>query len=191
MVDLADQPLRPDEQPVGVAVDRLLAQGGLDRRGYQQPSFHVPLGPLRLRFANPGLLPWHDIHHVLTGYGNDFWGEVGISAYELRGGGCTPPVALLCLGALALGLLADPRWTAAAWRRAARCRSLYRRRPHPALLDRCQVGRLRRALRIPAQGLRPTCAPCPWWHRSDRRSPPGVEDDRSGSTICSGMTCKP
>ena len=35
---------------------------------------------------NPGFLPWHDLHHVATGYGTGLIGEAEISAYELRAG---------------------------------------------------------------------------------------------------------
>lgn len=125
------------------ARDRFLRESGLDARGYDAPDFPVHVGPVTLRFRNPGLLPWHDLHHVATGYGSDLLGEAEISAFELRGGGATPLVRLLCVGAIAIALCIAPRRVIEAWRRARGVRSLYRSRlPYERLLG-MRVGELR------------------------------------------------
>jgi hypothetical protein len=88
-------------------------------------AFRVRLGPLAIPIPNPGQLHWHDLHHLVLGYGTDLEGEMEISAYELRTVPRTLIVFLLCIAGVAAGLVLAPRRTLAAWRRARRCRNLY------------------------------------------------------------------
>ena len=126
------------------ARDLFFRESGLDTSGYDAPDFIVRVGPLTLRFPNPGLLPYHDLHHLITGYGSDIIGEAEISAFELRGGGATPLIRLLSIGALAIALFIAPVRVIRAWRRARGARSLYSLgQPYERLLG-MRLGELRR-----------------------------------------------
>ncbi|MBX3271047.1 MAG: hypothetical protein KF729_12350 [Sandaracinaceae bacterium] len=107
------------------ALGAYFARHGLDRGGYAARRFRVPLGLVTLTFPNPGRLHLHDLHHVALDAPPTFWGEVEVSALELRAGPPTALIALLCVGALALGCLVGPARTARAWRRARGARHLY------------------------------------------------------------------
>ena len=114
------------------ALESFCAEHRLDRRGYADTKFRVPLGPFTLVFPNPGKLPLHDLHHVMLGAAPTFWGEVEVSALELRGGPPNVIIWILCVGALALGMLARPRRVIAWWRMSRGCRLLY---DHPDPLE--------------------------------------------------------
>lgn len=97
--------------------------------------FFVDIGSLRVALPNPGFLDRHDLHHVLLGAPPDFFGEVEVSAYELRTGCPSAFVALLCVGSLGLAALVAPGRVARAWRRFAGCRgNLYGGPPLGVLL---------------------------------------------------------
>jgi hypothetical protein len=132
-----------DAMLVRDARDRLLAEEGLSTSGYDAPGFPVRLGPFTICFPNPGLLPWHDLHHVATGYRCDLLGEAEISAFELRAGGATPLIRLLSVGAIAIALFIAPRRVIRAWRRARGARTLYARRSRYEQLLAMRVGELR------------------------------------------------
>lgn len=87
--------------------------------------FWVALGPLKVPVPHPGQLRWHDLHHVVLGYGTDAIGEMEISAFELRTGVKTPMVLALCLAGIALGLVVAPQRTVRAWRSARAKRNVY------------------------------------------------------------------
>jgi hypothetical protein len=95
---------------------------GADRRG---PVFWVRLGSVSIPVPHPGQLHWHDLHHLVLGYGTDLVGEMEISAFELRTLPRTVIVFLLCVAGVAAGLIWAPRRTIAAWRRAKGWRNLY------------------------------------------------------------------
>jgi hypothetical protein len=97
-------------------------QVGADRRG---PVFWVRLGSVSIPVPHPGQLHWHDLHHLVLGYGTDLVGEMEISAFELRTVPRTVVVFLLCVAGVAAGLIWAPRQTIAAWRRAKGWRNLY------------------------------------------------------------------
>jgi hypothetical protein len=78
-----------------------------------------------LPVPHPGRIDEHDLHHVILGVDSDLAGEAAVSAFEMRTGPPTLGIALLCVGAIALGLIVAPRRTGAAWRRAAGCRNCY------------------------------------------------------------------
>lgn len=110
---------------VADALDAFLAKHGLDRGGYTADSLVVRLGPVKLPFPNPGLLPFHDLHHLALDAPPRFWGEVEVSIFELRAGPPTWLIGFLCIGAIGLGSLLAPRRVARWWRRYAGCRALY------------------------------------------------------------------
>ena len=133
------------------ARDLFFRDSGLDTSGYDAPDFVVRVGPVGLRFPNPGLLPYHDLHHVITGYRSDLLGEAEISAFELRGGGATPLIRMLSVGALALAFFIAPVRVFRAWRRARGTRSLYALRlPYERLLS-MRLGELRALCRITSE----------------------------------------
>jgi len=117
--------------------------------GYDAKWVDFELGPIPVPFPNTDgrrrAVKVHDLHHVLTEYQTDIYGEAEISAWEL-GAGCGNMVAawLLNLGGLALGMLMAPRRTWRAWVRGRQARSLYRRDLDELLTLR--VGEVRRDL---------------------------------------------
>ena len=116
------------------ALAQLHAQHGYDRGGYTAARFPVKLGFFTLLLPNPRYLPLHDLHHTALGAPPTFWGEVEVSAFELRSGTPTAFIMLLCVGALFLGAFARP---AQVWRWLARyrgARNLYRRTEYETLL---------------------------------------------------------
>jgi ubiquinone biosynthesis protein Coq4 len=105
-----------------------------------------------ISLPNPGLLPWHDLHHVVTGYGTGLVGEAEISAYELRGGCKSVMVFILCLGAIFFASFIAPRRIWRAWRRAKNARTLYYTSlPYEEVLNMNLVD-LRRHLGISPEG---------------------------------------
>ncbi len=118
---------------VAAALDAFLAKHGLDRGGYQAAKLFVRLGPLRLPFPNPQLLPFHDLHHVAIDAAPDFWGEVEVSVLELRSGTPTWLIWFLCVGAIFFGALLSPWRVVRIWRRYAGCHNLYREDLHELL----------------------------------------------------------
>ena len=139
-----------DATTVREARDRFLRESGLSLAGYDAPDFPVHVGPLTLLFPNPGLLPLHDLHHIVTGYRTDLLGEAEISAFELRGGGASALVKLLCVGAIAMALVVAPRRVIRAWRRARGVRTLYTLRPSYERVLAMRVGELRALCGVPA-----------------------------------------
>jgi hypothetical protein len=115
--------------------------------GYQAEWVDFALGPIPMPFPNTDgrrrAVVIHDLHHVLTGYATDIYGEAEISAWELAAG-CKGMLAAwaLDLGGMALGVLIAPRRTFRAWVRGRRSRTLYGVPLDAALLDRT-VGEVR------------------------------------------------
>jgi hypothetical protein len=152
---------------------RYFAENGLGEAAYSARIFPVRVGPIRLPFPNPGLLPLHDLHHVLTGYGTGLVGEAEISAFELRTGCRSPIVFVLCLGSILIGLLLAPRRVARAWKRSRGAQSLYRAGiPYEELLE-LELTALRKRLRMPEGGLAEQgTGGCPPSTDTERRSAP-------------------
>lgn len=98
--------------------------------GYHDAWVDFMLGPVPFPFPNTPArvraVRYHDLHHVLTGYATDFWGEMDISAWEI-GAGCRNYVAAwqLNLGGLATGAVFKPARTFRAFVRGRRSQSLY------------------------------------------------------------------
>lgn len=107
------------------------ANGFPPNGGYEAKWVDFELGPIPMPFPNTDsrrrAVRVHDLHHVLTGYATDIFGELEISAWEL-GAGCADMAAawVLNLGGMALGTVIAPRRTFRAWVRGRRSRSLYR-----------------------------------------------------------------
>jgi len=105
-------------------------------------TLKIPLG----RFKR-GLVA-HDTHHVLTGYGTDFRGEVETAGWELASGGCSNQFAywLDRLGLFLIGIILYPRVSVRAIRRGWGSRNLYSMTPEE-ILD-SDVDSLRNRIRI-------------------------------------------
>jgi ubiquinone biosynthesis protein Coq4 len=130
------------------ARDRYLSSAGFTTDSYVDPNFVVKLGFLKMTFANPGLLPWHDLHHVATGYDNSLLGESEISVFELRAGWGKPLILFLCCGSLVVGLFLSPSRMWRAWKKARGARSLYGTSvPYEKLLA-MNVGQLRELMKL-------------------------------------------
>ena len=142
------------------ALDAYLAENGFSREEYDKPEVTVNFWGMRFKVPNPPsrqlAVRFHDLHHIMTGYGTDPIGEFEISAWEMqRGlrvfGGY---VRLIIATGMLAGLVVAPRRTLAA-KRSARCAT-----PLPApslglyqeLLD-LSVGALRRRYDVPDGGL--------------------------------------
>jgi hypothetical protein len=115
-------------------LDPFLAVHGYSRQGYHARGFVLTLGPLRLPMPNPGRLHLHDLHHIGLGAEQDFWGEVEVSVFELRGGAPTAYITALCISGIALGALRAPRRVWRWWCAYAGVQTLYPEPDYPALL---------------------------------------------------------
>lgn len=100
-------------------------------------------------------VPYHDIHHVLTGYDTSNTGESEISAWELAAGTSPHWISLfLDLAGMAIGLFIAPRRTFRAFVRGRCSRSLYAAPLGDDLLA-TSVGKLREQLGIVPEAARP------------------------------------
>jgi hypothetical protein len=145
--------MEPQVVTVAEARDAYLAANGYDTSSYSDDRFVVRLGFLPLAFRNPGVLHWHDLHHVASGFSSGLVGEAEVSAYELRIAGRPPLVTLLCLSSILLCLLVAPRRLWSAWRRSKGCVGLYRGSENYESVLALPLVELRRRLNIPAGGL--------------------------------------
>ena len=152
------------------AREEYFAANGFSVAGYQDRWIRVKLGPIPITFYNVGsrrrAVPFHDLHHVLTGYGTDVRGEAQMGAWELA---ATFPDRGLTYWAgwmlnafmVALGLVIAPRLVVRAFRRGRRCSSVYRLGWSEALLDmdvdevKRRVGLLERGEQVLGDSLRP------------------------------------
>ena len=154
-----ERPL-PAELNAKAARDAYLAENGFDLEQYDADSVRINFWGFRFSLPNPAArklaIRYHDLHHVMTGYGTDPTGEAEISAWEYRRGikvfGWY--VQLIILTGVAFGFLHSPRKVRAAWK-ASKSGS---RLPKPSLehyetLLGMTVGQLREAYGVPAEGL--------------------------------------
>jgi hypothetical protein len=138
---------------VRAARDHYLASNGLSTDSYSSPLFRLGIGRVIFNLPNPGLLPWHDLHHIVTGFETDVIGEAEISVYELRCGCRSVMVHILCIGAILIGFFIAPKRIINAWKGSKGARTLYyTARPYEELLE-MDVTDLRLHLGIPAEGL--------------------------------------
>ena len=134
--------------------DQYLAENSLSTDSYTAHRFPIYVGKWPIYLPNPGYLPWHDLHHVATGYKTGLVGEAEISAYELRSGCRSFFIIILCIGAMMIAMFVAPRRVVRAWKNAKGTRNLYRREvSYDALLE-MQVEQLREMLGIPREGFR-------------------------------------
>lgn len=150
-------PAYPSSMSVRVALDDFLARYGFSRDEYQAKTYWIQLFGRRLRLPNPPsrriMVPLHDLHHIATGWGADWRGEVAIGAWELRTGCTTATLWLINLSAALIGLIIAPKQTARAYRAGAGMCSLYRMKvSHSPLLD-LSVGELRALIGVPLDGI--------------------------------------
>jgi hypothetical protein len=98
--------------------------------GYNDRWIAVKAGPLTFAMPNSPARkkagPFHDLHHILTGYGTDWIGEAEIAAWELASG-CKRMVAAWILNLLAMGMkvLLSPLRVYRAFIRGRQSRNLY------------------------------------------------------------------
>jgi len=123
--------------------------------GYAKAWVPVQLGPVTVGFPNTAArvraVKFHDLHHVVTGYGTDAVGEAEIGAWE-AGSGCGGFVAAWVLNAYAtaIGYLAGkPGALWAAFVRGRQTHNLYQTPFDDALLD-ARLGEVRARLGLDA-----------------------------------------
>jgi len=134
--------------------DHYLAENSLSTDSYTARRFPIYVGSRPIYLPNPGYLPWHDLHHVVTGYQTGLVGEAEISAYELRSGCGSLFIVILCIGAMLIAMFVAPLRVVRAWRTARGARNLYRCEiAYDSLLE-MTVGDLRIKLGIPREGFR-------------------------------------
>lgn len=134
------------------ARDLYMAANGFSVRDYDAATFTIGILGWKLKFPNTRgrkqIVPFHDLHHVLTGYGTDWIGEAEIGAWELRAG-CSSFIAYYLNGCgVIIGLLLSPKRVWRAFRAAKGQRTLYKdSAPYDQLLQ-MTVGELRERLGI-------------------------------------------
>ncbi len=153
-----DQPLPPDIS-VREARDAYLTENGFGIEQYDSDSVTANFWGIRVPVPNPPsrklAIRYHDLHHVMTGYGTDPTGEAEVSVWEVRRGIRVFAfyVRLLVLTGLFLGLFHSPRAVRTAWK-ASKGNPL----PKPTMdhyesLLELTLGDLRREYGVPEQGL--------------------------------------
>lgn len=139
------------------ARDRFLAANHFTVEEYSARTFTIGVFGWRLRFPNTKgrkrAVPFHDLHHVLTGYGTTWIGEAEIGAWELRAG-CNSFITYYLNGAgVVIGLFLSPRRVWRAFRTAKGQHTLYLDSlPYERLLQ-MTVAEVRQRLGIPPEGL--------------------------------------
>jgi hypothetical protein len=152
-------PIGP-EMHVRAARDVYLRDNGFSLEMYGKPTFELPtaVSGWTITLPNPPArrraVALHDLHHVLTGYGTDWAGELEISAWEVRAGLGGRWVAwLICMPMMLLGFVQRPRRTLAAFRAARGARSLFVGDESPDDWLDLSVAEARDRLGLPASGV--------------------------------------
>ncbi|EDM78672.1 hypothetical protein PPSIR1_29513 [Plesiocystis pacifica SIR-1] len=158
MTATAQTPLYPADLPLVDARKRYFEANGFDDEGGSEDGGGYDDETVRLIFLGRTLtvpnpksrrdaLVYHDLHHVLTGYGTDLPGEVEVGAWELATG-CGRYKAAWVLNAtiFAVGLWRWPRRARAAFIWGRSTANLYGRAIAP-LLER-RLAELREELAI-------------------------------------------
>lgn len=84
------------------------------------------LAPVPNLNARKKYLKFHDLHHIMVGYGIDRIGESEISAWELGSRSCRKPIiSIMNLFALSTGFILSPSKVFAAFHRGCRSKNLY------------------------------------------------------------------
>jgi len=154
-----DAPL-PAALPVRQALEAYLAENAFTTEEYDSKTVRLSFWGVRFTLPNPAsrqlAVRFHDLHHVMTGYGTDPAGEFEVSAWEMRRGiGVFGNyVRLIIVSGTLSGFLLYPRRAWAAWQRARSTPRL----PEPSLrlydelLD-LSVGSLRQRYGVPEAGI--------------------------------------
>lgn len=151
---------------VGQAVDDYMTENGFTIAEYTAKTVTLFAGPLSFRVPNPParqrVVPLHDIHHVVTGYGTDVIGEGEQGIWELRAG--CPGLVPIFLNALAAtgAFFLSPRRVIRAFLSAKGAETLYPRgmgslrsgsRISEESAKLMTVRELRRHLHVPESGV--------------------------------------
>nr|WP_294934830.1 hypothetical protein [uncultured Flavobacterium sp.] len=84
------------------------------------------LAPVPNIQARKKYIKFHDLHHIMTGYGIDRVGESEISAWELGSRSCRKPlISVMNLFALSTGFVLKPKRVIQAFYRGCRSKNLY------------------------------------------------------------------
>jgi hypothetical protein len=147
----------PDTLPLREARERYFAENGFRAEDYTASTFKVGFFGFVLKFPNtPGrkrVIPFHDLHHVLTGFATDWIGEAEIGAWELRAGCTTFEAYFLNGSGVVIGLFLSPQRVWRAFRAAKGHRTLYRDGASYEQLLQMTVGDVRKKIGIPAHGI--------------------------------------
>ncbi len=138
-------------------VESYLEENGFTRAAYTAKTTTLFAGPLSFRVPNPvarqKVVPLHDIHHVVTGFGTDVVGEGEQGIWELRAG-CPAPIAIALNGlAVASGFLLSPRRIVRAFRRAKNAHTLYVDGLGEQAALALPISELRAHLGVPPEGV--------------------------------------
>jgi hypothetical protein len=163
----------PDDLVLGDAIKAYFADYGFgEDGGYDAKTVKLKLGPIRVSLKNVDArkkaVPYHDAHHILTGYlpseptvkiGSPLWeGEAEVAAWEIGTGWIGlrywAEPWLINSYALMIGLFVCPRKTFRAYVRGRASSNLYSR-PFNDELRRHTLGELRRQLGLKKQ-VRPS-----------------------------------
>jgi len=154
-----DQPV-PSSASVRGARDAYLKENDFDMQQYDMDWVPVNLFGLRVSIPNPRIrklaVRYHDLHHLMTGYGTDEIGEVQISVWELKSGirnfGIFVP--LLIATQIILGLVHSPKTVLSTWKSIPTGRHV--KKPSYAYYEAClklTMGELRQAHGLPIEGI--------------------------------------
>jgi hypothetical protein len=84
------------------------------------------LAPVPNINARKKYIAFHDLHHIMSGYGIDRVGESEVSAWELGSRSCRKPIIMVMnLFALSTGFILEPRRVITAFFRGCRSKNLY------------------------------------------------------------------
>jgi len=140
-----------DDLPMREALQTYFqANGFAQDGGYAAKFVRVQIGPLAFFVPNTKarqrLLPFHDVHHVVTGYRTTPVGEAEIGAWELASGCSQFRTAWFLNGmAFSLGCVLDPGAVQRAWARGRRTRNAYLLNYQSDLIDK-PVAQVKREL---------------------------------------------
>lgn len=107
-------------------------QAGISDDGNRHKSLDwIHFGPLPLPIPNPQwrkrVVDYHDVSHLLSGYGTDWRGELDEGAFECGAGlGFFTPAWIFNLQGLLGGLILRPKEALRAFRRGRAAQSVYR-----------------------------------------------------------------
>lgn len=196
----ADWKLNHDDDAANMRSARarhFAANGFGDSGGYDDAWIHFKLGPLPLTIPNTRArkraVPYHDLHHIVTGYSTDYIGEFEISGWEM-GAGCGRYAAawVLNLGGTAGGALRAPRRTFAAFCLGRRSHTLYGREL-PELLEQT-VSQTRADCGLdPRPAVKPEASDFLWFVLASAlglaTAPCNVDDWPAGRSTRAGLGC--